>query len=231
MWPWRALMSSSAAATARDAGLRARSTASRRYSRSAVSTWSLRERPRCTRLPASPIRSVSRFSSAVWPSSCSSCTLPLAARVRGGRSRSGLARWLRNRRAEIRPCAWSISRVRDRCAHVVRDETIVERMILAGRVAQHALVERRPLSHSRLMISCAVPPAQHADVLDDQRARAFVREHFGSRLSGDLYEITCTRRTPPRIASSIALAFGSMPSLRLPCVLQALRAPRDRCTR
>ena len=88
------------------------STASFRYRRSAVSTWSLRERPRCTRLPASPMRSTSRFSSAVCPSSCSSCTLPLAARVRRGRSRSGRARWLQNRRPRSGPADGASPRAR-----------------------------------------------------------------------------------------------------------------------
>jgi hypothetical protein len=37
-----------------------------------------------------------------------------------------------------------------------------------------------------------------------------------SSASASEYEITCTRRTPPRIAASIALALGSMPSLIAP---------------
>jgi hypothetical protein len=50
---------SSAAATA-SAPLPSSCAASRRYSRSAASTWSLRERPACSRPPAAPMRSVRR---------------------------------------------------------------------------------------------------------------------------------------------------------------------------
>ena len=79
---------SSASATA-VAPRRSSSAASRRYRRSAASTWSLRERPACRRPPAAPKRAVSRFSIAVWQSSCSSemrqspraCSSPIAVRA------------------------------------------------------------------------------------------------------------------------------------------------------
>jgi hypothetical protein len=83
---------------------------------------------------------------------------PLAARVRP----ADLAQALRDGGKIVgRDQALQVEhfRVRDRCAHVIGHETIVERMIFAGRVTQHALVEIRSLVPQPTHISCAVPPA------------------------------------------------------------------------
>ena len=112
-------------------------------------------------------------------------------------------------------------RVRDRGAHVIEHQALVERMVLAGRVLQHALIERRALvpqpAHAvRALSAVLLGGSQRLDVLDDQRPVPSLVNTSASMLSGELYEMTWTRRTPPRIAASIALAFGSMPSIRLP---------------
>ena len=83
---------------------------------------------------------------------------PLAARVRP----ADLAQALRDGRKVVgRDQSLQVEhfRVRDRCAHVIGHETIVERMIFAGRVTQHALVEIRSLVPQPAHISRAVPPA------------------------------------------------------------------------
>jgi hypothetical protein len=49
--------------------------------------------------------------------------------------------------------------VRDRCAHVIGDQSVVERVIFAGRVTQHTLVETRALVPQPAHVSCAARQA------------------------------------------------------------------------
>ena len=74
------------------------------------------------------------------------------------RSRSDLAIAARSCGGQ-QPLSVEHFRVRDRCAHVVGDEPIVERVILAGRVAQDALVERSPCPTGGSCSARAAPPA------------------------------------------------------------------------
>jgi hypothetical protein len=166
---------------------RAASTASRRYSRSAVSTWSLRERPRWTRPPASPIFAVRRFSSAVCPSSSASstrhspraCSAPI---VQPGRGSPRVRR-------QSRPCCTQHLRVRDRGAHVVGDQPFVQRVVLARRVRSTRSSSGLPLSHRRVIrlpAACCSAGAQRLDVATIERAGAFVGEHLGEDAVGRL---------------------------------------------
>src|SRR5690348_6293015 len=104
--------------------------------------------------------------------------------------------------------------VRDRGTHVVFHEPLVERVVVARGVPQHPLVEidslvPEPAHYLPLCCSAGVSALTSATI--SVPAPSFVKT--SARMpSPDLYDITCTRRTPPRIASSIALAFGSMPS-------------------
>src|SRR6187402_1001541 len=85
------------------------------------------------------------------------------------------------------------ARVSDRRAGVVRDEPLVELVILAGREAQDALVERQALvPEARHALARLFLGPQRLRVVDDERARSFVREYFeqqavGLRVRDDVY--------------------------------------------
>src|SRR5688572_5639827 len=106
-------------------------------------------------------------------------------------------------------------RMRNRSACVVLDQTIVERVILAGGVPKYPFVERRAFVPKTTHACCSA--GLSALIFSTTRVPVPSLVNTSARMpSTDLYEITCTRRTPPRIASSIALAFGNMPSFKLP---------------
>src|SRR5438477_2117354 len=107
--------------------------------------------------------------------------------------------------------------VRDRGAHVVRHQAFIERAVLARGVMQHPLIERRAL----------VPQPRHGVLCCSAGVSAFTSATISVPVpslvntspripSGDWYDTTCTRRTPPRMASSMAFALGSMPAAMWP---------------
>src|SRR6266700_2817489 len=109
-------------------------------------------------------------------------------------------------------------RMRDRGADVVFDQPVVQLEILAGRVGQHPLIERsslvpEPSRHAAPSCSLALSALRSATTKVPVPSLVKIS---ASRLSVDLYVITCTRRTPPRIALSMAVALGSMPSFKWP---------------
>ena len=115
--------------------------------------------PRCTRPPASPMRSVSRRSSALCTSSsASSIDHSPAACAAASASRPAQIAWQSAAREQL--LLLEHARVRDRRARVVLDEPLVEAVILAGREAQDALVERQPfVPEARHGVSSPVPRA------------------------------------------------------------------------
>src|SRR5215469_3700524 len=107
--------------------------------------------------------------------------------------------------------------VRDRGAHVVRHEPLIECVVLAGGEAQHPLIEGRALvpqpRHDTPCCSAGGSALTSATIMVPLPSLV----NTSARMpSGDAYDTTCTRRTPPRIASSMALALGSMPSAMRP---------------
>src|SRR5689334_1025249 len=106
-------------------------------------------------------------------------------------------------------------RVRDRRAHVVLHEPFVQRVVVTGRIGQHALIELDALvpepRHQTPPICFSAAESAFTSATISVPAPSLV--NTSARMpSGDLYDITCTRRTPPLMASSIALALGNMPS-------------------
>src|SRR3984893_13378309 len=108
-------------------------------------------------------------------------------------------------------------RMRDRGADVVCDQPVVQLEIVAGRVAQHPLIERSSLvpEPSHAAPSCSLGLNALRSATTKVPVPSLVKIS-ASRLSVDLYVITCTRRTPPRMAFSMAVALGSMPSFKRP---------------
>jgi hypothetical protein len=107
--------------------------------------------------------------------------------------------------------------VRDGGAHVVLHQALVEGVVVTRRVREHTCIEGRAFvpepAHGwpYLPLCCSAGVSALTSATMSVPAPSLVNTS-ASRPSGDLYDITCTRRTPPRMASSIALAFGSMPS-------------------
>src|SRR5215470_7443794 len=101
-------------------------------------------------------------------------------------------------------------------AHVVADEALIERIVLTRRVFEYTRVERcafvpQPRHAFALLPLCSSGGIALTSATISVPVPSFV--NTSPRMpSGDEYETTCTRRTPPRIASSIAFALGSMPS-------------------
>src|SRR5690606_6246402 len=110
--------------------------------------------------------------------------------------------------------------VGDGGAHVVLHQALVERVVFAGREGQHPVVERRALvpqaAHGQAFPPCCSAALSAPTSLASGVPRPSLVDTSVRMLSGASYEITCTRRTPPRMASSMALALGSMPSLMAP---------------
>src|SRR5882724_5923226 len=108
-------------------------------------------------------------------------------------------------------------RMRDRGANVVFDQPVVQLEIVTGRVGQHALIERSSLvpesGHAAPSCSLGVNALRSATTKVPVPSLVKIS---ASKLSVDLYVMTCTRRTPPRIALSMAVALGSMPSFKWP---------------
>src|SRR5207248_11035020 len=95
--------------------------------------------------------------------------------------------------------------VSDRGAHVVGNEPLVERVVLAGGVVQHPFIERRALVpqplHGALSCSAGVSALTSATT----RVPVPSLVNTSPRIpSGERYDTTCTLRTPPRIAFSMA---------------------------
>src|ERR1700724_3533444 len=107
--------------------------------------------------------------------------------------------------------------MRDRGADVVFDQPVVQLEIVAGCVGQHPLIERSSLvpEPSHAAPSCSLGLKALRSATTKVPVPSLVKIS-ASRLSVDLYVITCTRRTPPRIAFSMAVALGSMPSFKWP---------------
>ena len=109
-----------------------------------ASTWSLRERPACRRAPAAPILLREQRLERGLPVLEIERHGPLAARV----GRGDLAQAVADRgEVGVVHQAGVVQHlgVRDRGLHVVGHQPVVERVVLAGGVAQHPLVERRAL--------------------------------------------------------------------------------------
>src|SRR6188768_4112590 len=107
--------------------------------------------------------------------------------------------------------------MRDGGAHVVLDQALVERVVVTRGVREHPLVEidafvPEPAHEGGYLFACcSAADSALTSATISVPAPSFV--NTSARMpSPDLYDITCTRRTPPRMASSIALALGSMPS-------------------
>src|SRR5690606_33153826 len=100
-------------------------------------------------------------------------------------------------------------------AHVVGDQPLVEAVVLARGVAQHALGERQPLlpqPHVRSPAeACSAGVRAPMSSTTSVPVPSFVNTS-SSRASGSFQDTTCTRATPPASADSIAAALGSMPS-------------------
>src|ERR1700687_2849509 len=107
--------------------------------------------------------------------------------------------------------------MRDRGADVVFDQPVVQLEIVAGRVGPHPLIERSSLvpQTSHAAPSCSLGLNALRSATTKVPVPSLVKIS-ASRLSVDLYVITCTRRTPPRIALSMAVALASMPSFKRP---------------
>src|SRR6202163_1062343 len=92
-------------------------------------------------------------------------------------------------------------RMRDRGPDVVFDKPVVQLEILAGRVGQHPLIERSSLvpEPSHAAPSCSLGLKALRSATTKVPVPSLVKIS-ASRLPVDLVVITCTRRTPPRIA-------------------------------
>ena len=220
----------SSAATTACAPASSSSMASRRYSRSAVSTWSLRDRPRWMRPPAGPMRAVSRRSSAVWPSSSLSSTCHSPRCVLLAERREPIADQLQIPGRQ-QPLRVQHVGMRDRGAHVVAHQALIERMVFPGGVLQHPRIERRALVPQPCHAAAASCGAlllgrrQRVDVGHDQGAGAFVGEDLSEDAVGARRRRSRARGARRRESHlSIALAFGSMPSTMRPSVAQALQS-------
>src|SRR5450631_3978460 len=108
-------------------------------------------------------------------------------------------------------------RMRDRSANVIFDQPIVQLEIVAGCVRKYPCIERSSLvpESSHAAPSCSLGLNALRSATTKVPVPSLVKIS-ASKLSVDLYVITCTRRTPLRIAFSMAAAFGSIPSFKWP---------------
>src|ERR1700676_4722319 len=115
-------------------------------------------------------------------------------------------------------------RKRDPGGDVVFGQPVVQLEILAGCVRKYPCIERSSLvpepSHAAPNCSLGLNALRSATTKVPVPSLVKIS---ANRLSVHLIVITCTRRTPPRIALSMAVALGSMPSFKRPSSRSRLR--------
>jgi len=121
----------------------------------------VRDRPACSRPPVAPIFSVSRFSSAVWPSFVLELHPPLAARVGLADGRERIADRLEVGRVRS-PQTFSISAWAIDAATSCFTSRIVELVIVAGGERGRAPIERLALVQRRVIGCLAAPRPDRA---------------------------------------------------------------------
>src|SRR5210317_1033317 len=119
-------------------------------------------------------------------------------------------------------------RVSYRTTNVVGDESRIKKVVFARRVAENSFIQRQAFFPESAHVSSPCSSGVRALISSTTSVPVPSFVNTSSRiLSGNLYEMTCTRCTPFSMAASIAAAFGSMPSARMPFFWSSFRCLRS----